>query len=99
MPLMGLTIGDLVQIALILVAVTGVVIRHGSRISSLEKEAEKQETTCNIRMDQVVSKELLNAKLDKIHSELTNVKQGQLGIFKKMDILNDRIMEVLSDRK
>lgn len=87
------SVTDLVQLLILLVAVITVVNSYGSRIKALEKEIEAQQTRCAAAMESVVPKPVLNAKIEKLTGEMVHLNHGQKALSKKIDDIYKLLMD------
>jgi outer membrane murein-binding lipoprotein Lpp len=93
------SIADLIQLLILLVAVVTVVNSYGSRIKALEKDVDKQSEKCAAAMESVVPKPVLNAKLEKLAGELAHLNDGQKALFKKVDDVFKLLMDYYAKGK
>ena len=70
----------------------------GKESKHRQEQAEHWHRTCDERMDSVVTKTLLNAKLDGIQTEISHLNEGQSVLFKKVDDGLGAINKLLLDR-
>lgn len=87
------TVTDLIQLLILLVAVITVVNSYGSRIKALEKEGEQQRDQCAQAMAKVVTQSLLNAKMETLTAEMIHLNNGQKALFKKVDDIYKLLMD------
>ena len=89
----GITVADVVQVVILLVAVVTVVNNHGSRIKFIEKNVDTQRRNCSVAMESVVLKPVLNAKLETLSLELVHLHKGQQALSGKVDDIYDLLRE------
>jgi len=94
----NIRVADLVQLIILLVAVITVVNSYGSRIKALEKSGIEQKERCSESMGKVVTRTLLNAKLETLTSEMVHLNNGQKALFKKMDDVYKLLMDYAKER-
>lgn len=94
----NITVADVVQVIILLVAVVTFINSYGSRIKALEKDIQAQVTRCNGAMREYVPRQLLNSKIETLTKELEHLNAGQTALSKKMDEMYKVILDFAQKR-
>ncbi len=90
----SITFGNVVMVVGYIISIVVVITLHGASIKThevsiktLKSDFGKQQIECRMNTDTTVTKELLNAKLENIDTQIGHIESGQRRVEEKIDEL------------